>query len=262
MVHLRLLPIEYAIGEVGDMQTVYAPPRRTLGRVVCNKWRTYTSSNRRIRRNNQSMKAKTGIVLGVLLVALCSIGALVVLPWLQDRTVVTVVQETISRGELGIEFSFPSGEGAYSYIEPVLGTSTEGGPIGAFVMIKSDAYTDYLNAPASGEAPPAMSIFVFAESETATVNTGTTSPDRLTKIRTWAEANSGRTLYNLAMSTPEEVRIDGAKALHYKADGLYPNDVYVTFYKNKYYLIVGQYDGESDPQYTAFKDLVNSILFI
>jgi hypothetical protein len=195
------------------------------------------------------------IVLGVLAVALL-IALFVVRPWLQDRTVEVVVSERIERPELGIGFTFPSGEGAYSYIEPVFGTSTEGEPLAAFVMIKSDAYTDYMSAP------PTMSIFIFPELGESTSTAGTTSPDRMTKIRTWAEENSGRTLYNLAQSAPEEVRIDGAKALHYKADGLYPNDVYITFYQNRYYLIIGQYDGESDPAYGIFKELVDSIVLI
>lgn len=200
------------------------------------------------------------IILGVVLV----VGVVLVRSWLQDRTVSVQVDEKIERPALGIAFTFPSGESAYTFFEPVLGTSTPGSPEALFVMIRSDAYTKYQEAPAGGEAPPSMSIFVFEKPDeaTSTPETGTSSPDRMTKLRTWAEVNSGFTLYNLKQGDPEEVTLDGVKALHYKADGLYPNDVYLAFYQSRYYVIVGQYDGETDQAYTVFGDLVKSITFI
>ena len=84
----------------------------------------------------------------------------------------------------------------------------------------------------------------------------------MTRLRNWAEANNGLTSYALARSAPEEVVVDGVKMLHYQTDGLYQQDVYIALYSSKYYLFVGQYDGEVDPAYAAFKKLVNSVSFL
>lgn len=209
------------------------------------------------------MHQKTKLFFLVAVVGVLIVGALFVRPWLQNRTVSTIAIEKIERPALNFSFAFPSGEDAYTYIEPTMSTTT-GGPDAAFIMVRSDAYADYEKATPGGEAPPSMSIFVFTEQEvdTATSSVGTTSRTRMEKLRTWAEVNSGLTLYDRPLAPHEEVKIDGVKALHYKADGLYMNDIYIMFNKNRYYLVVGQYDGETDPAYGAFKDLVNSILFM
>ncbi len=205
------------------------------------------------------------IIGGILVVVVIIVGIMVVRPLLQNRTVAVTTNETIERPELNIAFSFPSGEDAYTYIEPVLDkNATNGGPIAAFILMRTDAYMELQKPDFVGETPPSMSLFVFnkpAES-TSTVASGTPEVDRITKIRNWAEANAPLTSYNLALGVPEEIEIDGAKTLHYKADGLYQQDIYIAFNKGKYYLIVGQYDGESDPQRAVFQTLVKSITFM
>jgi hypothetical protein len=205
------------------------------------------------------------IILGVVLVAIIVGGFIVLRPWFQDRTVSVTVNETIERPALNIAFTFPSGEDAYSYLEPVFdASSTPGGPEAAFIMMKSDAYTDYQNAAEGSDAPPVMSIFVFPKPPEPAVATASGTPelDRMGKLRVWADANTGLTGYQRALGAPEEVEIDGTRGLHYKTDGLYPQDVYIVFHRSRYYLIMGQYNGESDPQYEAFKNLVSTITFM
>jgi len=210
------------------------------------------------------MNKNTKLIIGVLItLSILLVTFLVVRPMLQDRTVATVANETIERPELDLAFTFPSGEDAYTYIEPL---KMEGNdkPIGAFIMMESKAYEIMQEPNFVGETPPSMSIFVYAEADEAS-STGASSSDsidRVTKLRNWAEANSGVTAYNLALTTPLETEIDGAKALYYKSDGLYGQEVYIAFHRNKYYLIVGQHDGEENPQYRAFQELIRSITFM
>lgn len=225
---------------------------------MCNKEGRGASS---LRRMNNKNKVVIGVVL-VLIVAGVVWG--VVRPWLQNRTIPVTVMETIERPELNISFAFPSGEDAYSYFEPQFEASSTNGPLAGFIMLKSDAYQAYQADGFVGEAPPSMSIFIYEEKEEIIPlgATNTESVDRATKIRLWAEANSSLTSYNLALTAPQDTLLDGAKAIRYKTDGLYPQDVYVVFHQNNFYVITGQYDGESDPQYQAFQELVKSLLFL
>jgi hypothetical protein len=210
-------------------------------------------------------KKKLGI-LAVIVIISIAIGILTIRPWMQNRTIPAVVIEKIERPELNISFTFPSGEDAYSYIEPTLSaTSTDGKPIAAFIMIENDAYIAFQDPSFVGETPPSMSIFVYKKPEVdATIVTGTNTPDvsRFEQLQNWAEANSALTAYTQRKGTSEEVNLDGATALHYQADGLYQQDTYVVFYKGKYYTIVGQYNATTDAIYADFQNLVHSISFL
>jgi hypothetical protein len=205
------------------------------------------------------------IILGILAVVVVIVGVMIVRPWLQNRTVAVTTNETILRPELNISFSFPSGEEAYTYIEPPLDkATTTGGPIAAFIMMRTQAYMEFQSAEYARETPPSMSLFVFnkPEESATSVASGTPDVDRTTRLRDWTVAHDSLTSYSLAKGVPEEVDIDGVKALHYQTDGLYLQEVYVAFNRGKYYLIVGQYDGEADPQRTVFQELVKSITFM
>ena len=57
------------------------------------------------------------------------------------------------------------------------------------------------------------------------------------------------------------VEIDGIKALHYQADGLYQQDVYLVSYKDRVYMFVGQYNDMTEVTYTSFQELIKSISF-
>ncbi len=209
------------------------------------------------------MNKNTKLIIGaVVILGIALIAIFFVRPMLQNRTVSTVVNEKIERPELNIAFTFPSGEDAYTYIEPMK-VEGENKPVGAFIMMESKAYEVMQDPSFVGETPPSMSIFVFDEVEaTSTVSSSTESIDRMTKLRNWAMENTSLTSYNLALSAPEEVEIDGVKALHYKADGVYLQDVYVAFYSNKFYLIVGQHNGEEDSQHGVFQELIRSVTFL
>ncbi len=207
------------------------------------------------------------MVLGVVAILIVVLGIAVVRPLLQKQTPseVALVNEIVERPVINFEFTYQSGEEGYRFIEPVLGGSTTvEGLEAVFIMVKTKAYADYQNATPGGEAPPSMSIFVFAETGTSTGVVGTTTVElsRLERIKNWAQVHDGYTSYSRAEKEPEVVRIDGVNTLHYRADGLYPQDIYIALSRERYYLIVGQYDGEADSAYSAFQKLIASIGFM
>lgn len=214
---------------------------------------------------NTTYSPKKIITLAMVAIILIGLAVFVVRPWLQNRTVSTVVQEKIERPAVHLEFTFPGGAEAYSFIEPQFnGTATPGAPEAAFIMIDTDEYQAYEQKTSNGETPPTMSILVFpepAENIAATATTGE-SVDRMTRLRNWAEANTVLTAYTNAKKAPEEVEIDGVKLLHYQADGLYPQDIYIALHRGKFYLFVGQYDGEGDARYTDFQNLMATVSFL
>ncbi len=154
-------------------------------------------------------KNKTLILVVVLILIIVGVGFTVVRPWFQSRTVPVTVMEVIERPELNFSFTFPSGEDAYSYLEPQFDATATSGPRAGFIMLPTDDYQTYQADGFVGEAPPSISIFVYEEKEEPLPPgvTSTPSVDRMVKIRTWAEANSGITSYNLAQTPPEEVTL-------------------------------------------------------
>lgn len=199
-----------------------------------------------------------------MVIGMIVLGVFVVRPLLQNRTVMTVVTEVVDRPALNISFSFPSGESAYSFIEPPIEEGATTGLEAAFILLKTDAYMEFQQSTPGGEAPPSITFFILKEpaESTSTVASGTVRVDRLTKLRTWAQSNNTLTMIDRAKSAPEVVDLDGVNALHYQTDGLYLQDVYLAFYKNKYYMFVGQYDGETDPARAVFDEVVRSIIFL
>ena len=101
-----------------------------------------------------------------------------------------------------------------------------------------------------------MNIFIFALDEKATT---TEDVSRITELQNWASDNSIVTAIKLAKKTPDVVDLDGVKALHYQADGLYQQDIYLLSYKARVYMFVGQYDKDMDYTYTAFQSLMKTV---
>ena len=87
------------------------------------------------------------------------------------------------------------------------------------------------------------------------------SLDRVTRLQNWAIDNDILTSFTKAKATPDIIELDGTKALHYQADGLYQQDIYLVSYKNRAYMFVGQYDAPSDITKTAFDELIGTVTF-
>lgn len=197
-----------------------------------------------------------------MVVALLALGVL----WQQgyfssDRMVVAVANETITRKDIGLSFTYPSGETAFSLVESP--ATTTGTLLQAYVMMPTNEYFELQASDEAREAPPAMSIFVFADDEATTTTTGTSTVrlDRSTRLQNWATRNDSFTSFTRPLAAPEITEIDGVEALHYRADGLYQQDVYLVSYQGNIYMFVTQFNTETDLTYTTFQELIASVSF-
>lgn len=170
-----------------------------------------------------------------------------------------VVIETIRRPDLNFSFQYPSGQNGYSLIESPVAVNA---PLRqGFVIMDTDDYVAWQNIEGATEAPPSLSLFVFQAPVNETADASAAEENRITRLQNWATENQGLTSINLATTPPETVEIDGLKALHYFADGLYPQEIYLASYKGFIYMFVGQFDGEEDSRKQAFTDLMSTVTF-
>ena len=178
--------------------------------------------------------------------------------WNQDRPIVRIVNETIAREELDLSFTYPSGEQGYSLVEvPVQAATTSGALKGAFILMYTPDYIDYLaRADEAGETPPSVSIFVYDAPAAAEGD----QRSRAERLLDWAREN--RTLTNIPEGPVSEVELDGVDTFTYTADGLYQKRVYLAAYSGNYYFFVGQFDAPDDRYDTAFREIIESISFL
>lgn len=100
-----------------------------------------------------------------------------------------------------------------------------------------------------GEGSPAITINVFN-------NTKKQWPT------TWAIEHEAYSAFNLKMSSTTEVVVGGARAIRYKADGLYASDNVVVAQGQYVYVITGMFiDADSDLKHD-FEPLLSSIYFL
>ena len=203
------------------------------------------------------------LIIVLLMVVALGFGFYFFGPQADNRTVAVNVIEKIENKDLNFSFSYESGETALSSMETLMDQSGDSSLLKMYVLMESKSLDEFNKAKEEGEgreAPPSISVLVFdkASSSESQIATSSTSFD---KIKQWAENNSRFTSINLAQGTVEETKVDGASAIHYKADGLYPQDVYVVKYGKKMYLFVGQYLEEGDYMQTSYKKLIETVVF-
>lgn len=184
----------------------------------------------------------------------------------QNGEAAMVASEMVENDDLDLEFKYPGGDDGFVLLEP---DGTQQGILKSYLMLPKADYESYKAVEGPTEAPAGMNIFVFAlEDDEATstedeADTATDTPreGRITRLQNWATDNSDFTSINLAKATPEVVELDGVKALHYQADGLYQQDIYLVSYKERAYMFVGQYNEMTDITYTSFQQLMQSVSF-
>lgn len=211
-------------------------------------------------------KKITYIIGAVIIIALSGVGYYFFGPQAKDRIVVTNTVEKIINKDLNFSFSYESGETALSSIESTPGQFGNSEILKMYTLMETEALDEFNKAKENGdavEAPPAISVLVFARtnSNEQTEDKTATSSSSIDKVRQWAETNEAYTGINSAQGEIQEMKVDGASALHYKADGLYAQDVYVVKYGKRMYVFVGQYLEEGDYMFKAFQNLKDSILF-
>jgi hypothetical protein len=204
------------------------------------------------------MNIKVLLLLGVALV-IGGVGYVLFGQLNQDKTVAVVITETIRRPDLGLTFSYPSGDDAFSMVESF--PTTTGTMLQAFVMMPTAEYVAFQASDEAREAPAAMSIFVFTDNQATTTGTSTERISRSERLRNWATENTSFTSFTQPLTPPEVTEIDGVEALHYRADGLYSQDIYLLSYKGRIYMFVTQFNAETDLTYTTFQELIASVSF-
>ena len=212
------------------------------------------------------MNKRNIVLIGLLVLLVAGFGAYRLYEAKYAAPGVLVAGETVKNSDLDLEFKYPGGDDGFVLLEP---DGTQQGILKSYLMLPKAEYESYKVVEGPSEAPAGMNIFIFTledkdeASSTKTETTATSTPreSRITELQNWATDNSGFTSINLAKNTPEVVEIDGIKALHYQADGLYQQDVYLVSYKDRVYMFVGQYNEMTDVTYTSFQELIKSISF-
>lgn len=170
---------------------------------------------------------------------------------------VPTTTEKVHNEAVGLGFSYQAGEAGLALFEPPL----SGNLLSAYLLMPQSDFEDYQAADTEGrEAPASIGVFVYALDAATTTESGERL-DRITRLQNWAMDNSTLTSFNQAKNTPDIVEIDGAKALHYQADGLYQQDIYLVSYKNRVYMFVGQYNDVKDMTYTSFAPFMETVAF-
>lgn len=211
-----------------------------------------------------SMKSNTKILIVIGALALIVLGYFGITKY-QREAIPARTTEVVERAAYNFNFTYTGGEDGYSFVEPPLTDAVKAQGIEAvYILMNAHEYTAYQALPEGGEAPKSMTVFVLKKEEESTTTAATNTPDidKETRIKQWAEKNSSLSAYNLAQGTPDIVEVDGVKLLHYRADGLYPQETYITYYRGHYLLFVGQYDGEGDVMKSDFEALIQSLTFL
>lgn len=197
---------------------------------------------------------KSHLLMGLAAIVACAAMFFVYQSVNKNKTVAANVDQTVVREDLEFAFTYPSGEGALSLVEPPV--SQETGLMQAYLLFPTDAYIDFQQSEEPREAPASISVFVFEMGSTTDKESG-----RITRLQNWASDRASLTSYNLALNTPDILELDGVKAIHYQADGLYPQEVYLASYGGRVYMFVGQYLEAGDYLDTTFDQVIASVTF-
>ncbi|MBP6924620.1 MAG: hypothetical protein KBC62_01645 [Candidatus Pacebacteria bacterium] len=174
----------------------------------------------------------------------------------------SVEQQTITNEEFGLSFNYPAGEGGFALVEP----PATGNIKKAYILMPTSDYADFQSADEATETPASISMLVFMledenEEEANQTGTSTERESRITRLQNWAMDNNILTSFNTAKATPDIIEIDGVKALHYQADGLYQQDIYLASYRGRVYMFTAQYNDVDDITITSFPSFIESISF-
>lgn len=207
------------------------------------------------------MNKKNSLILAaVLLIVIAAITYQIVQTRNNNDSADAALQEEVENDAIGLAFSYKGGPDGFTLVEP---PAEQKGILKAYLLLPTKAYDEYKNMDVPGEAPAGMNIFVFTldEAATSTTQTGSTTPDRMTRLQDWATTNTTITSFTSARSAPETVEVDGLKMLKYKADGLYQQEIYLGSYQGKAFMFVAQYNEETDMTLTEFQNLMQTVSF-
>lgn len=176
-------------------------------------------------------------------------------PELDNRTVAVTAQMPISSPVAPLMFKFPSGPDALALIEPPTGDVAETGIKEVYLMMDSAEYQEF-SKEETATPPATISVFVlpYVAAE------GVDGLKRAEKLRAWAIANPQFSSWAAAITEPEQVEVDGVRAITYKTESVYKQDVYLALYSDDIYVFTGQYESEGDEMQEMFADILASVI--
>ncbi|NQV88738.1 MAG: hypothetical protein HQ488_00240 [Parcubacteria group bacterium] len=145
--------------------------------------------------------------------------------------------------ELGLTFSYQSGEDGYLLIEPPNSTQEHEELVKAFILMKTSEYKE-LQGAEGGEGPPTMNVTVFKPTER--------------HVAFWLENNFGYTGYE---GEREPFVVDGVTGLSYETDGLYRGKTVAVLYGDFLYLFTASYHEQDDGRLDAFTEFLATVQF-
>jgi hypothetical protein len=198
------------------------------------------------------------IFVGIILVLLAGVFVFQKMTLPSNELTFDVAQkQTVTDKDVRLTFSYPGGPNGLTLFQPPVG---ENGLVKAYILMPTKSYEAQQSGGVPGESPASVSVFVFSL-EDEVESTSTEQTDRITRLQNWAIDNTVLTSFATPKAAPEIIDLDGLKAFHYQADGLYQQDIYLASYRGLVYMFAGQYDKESDITYVAFQDLITSLSF-
>jgi hypothetical protein len=174
--------------------------------------------------------------------------------------------ERVTNEPQSLEFTYYGGPDGYTLLESWEDTDL-GDPnlVKAYTIVKTADYTANGGTPTGvGNKIPAITILVFneASSTVATTTGSSTEPVPGPTLREWAEAHRGFTAYGLKTGDAVDARVDNVGAISYTSEGPFASETYVVKYRNKYYVIIGQYQTLESDIRKAFEKLLTQIYFL
>ena len=168
-----------------------------------------------------------------------------------------------------LEFTYYGGLEGYTLLESTEDTNL-GDPllVKAYTIVDTERYMETETTEGIGDRIPAITILVFdaaTSTEATSTATGTatsTDTEPKTLLRDFAESHSGYTAYGLRTGDAEDVRLDNIGAIRFTSTGPFASETYVVEHRNKYYVIIGQYESEESEERRAFQKLLTQIYFL
>lgn len=207
------------------------------------------------------MQKKLILVISVIIVVLVTVAIYQQSNQLPEERALT--NNTLSRPDINLEFTYPFGEGGYSVAEAPAVETPVGNLLGGFILSPAQM----TETPGAYEGEPVISIFVIDERKNASTSPTITTPEveyatKKEELEALATKYTSFTGIDLLMSEVSTTSLDGVEAIHYVADGLYPRDTYLAKAFGKLYLFVGQYNDPADKIHQDFETIVKSVSFI
>lgn len=201
---------------------------------------------------------KIYIVAGLLIVAAVGFMSYTTLlkPQLDDQMVNVVVPAIV--GTDSFSFTYPSGEQAYTLIEPPVPESVVDGLEKIYIIMDTARYQFFQSTSTDGVTPPAVSIFVLQEPEKTAA---TAELNRLERLKVWATQNPQYTSFSHKTAEPETIEVDGIELLRYQTTGTLNQEVHLASYRGRIYVFSGQFASESDALLEMYRGLITTLVF-